>query len=149
PAWKNILKDLKMLATLMPCNVTTHWNSMFNMLDYAFSHRNAVDAITQRRDLGLRKFELGNHEWALLQELCDVLRDATLFFSWSMPNLATVIPVMDHINQVLTTNSLKRKFSPTICVSLGVAKKTLNHYHQLTDSSEVYCIAMGTCFSSI
>ncbi|KIK77092.1 hypothetical protein PAXRUDRAFT_167828, partial [Paxillus rubicundulus Ve08.2h10] len=67
PAWKNILKDLKMSATLMPRNVATCWNSTFDMLDYALSHRNAVDAITQRRDLGLRKFKLGDHEWAHLQ----------------------------------------------------------------------------------
>ena len=50
---------------------------------------------------------------------------------------------MDHIDEVLTTHSRDHSFISPICATVGLAKKTLNCYYQLTDSSEVYRIAMG------
>lgn len=47
---------------------------MYDMLDYAIEHRKAVDTVTQRRDLGLRKFELADHEWEIVKQLRDVLK---------------------------------------------------------------------------
>ncbi|KAJ8582620.1 hypothetical protein M405DRAFT_690829, partial [Rhizopogon salebrosus TDB-379] len=64
------------------------------------------------------------------------------FFSHSTPNLATVIPAMDVIDQCLTSYSRNLKYLPSICAAVGLAKKTLDRYYQLTDSSEVYRIAM-------
>jgi hypothetical protein len=72
-----------------------------------------------------------------------VFKDATLFFSRSTPNLATVIPAMDHIDETLTTSSLDPKYSPSLRAALGIAKKTLNRYYNATDQSEVYRIAMS------
>ena len=69
------------------------------------------------------------------------LEDATC----SIPNLAAVIPAMDLIDEKLTTYSLNCKYSPAIHAAIGLAKRTLNRYYQLTDSSEVYRIAMGKC----
>ena len=80
-----------------------------------------------------------------LQSTSQVFKDATLFFSRSTPNLATVIPAMDHIDKLLSTNSLDAKYEPSIRAALGIAKKTLNRYYDKTDSSEVYRIAMGEC----
>jgi hypothetical protein len=71
------------------------------------------------------------------------LKDATLFFSRATPNLATVIPAMDFINDKLTAHARDRTLSPAIKASLELGKKTLNRYYSLTDSSEVYRIAMG------
>ena len=86
----------------------------------------------------------------LLQSASQVFKDATLFFSRSTPNLATVIPAMDHIDELLSTNSLNAKYEPSIRAALGIAKKTLNRYYDKTDSSEVYRIAMGEClFTSL
>jgi hypothetical protein len=42
------------------------------MLEYALTHREAIDSITQRRDL--RKFELGDDEWLFLSELHGILK---------------------------------------------------------------------------
>jgi hypothetical protein len=68
-----------------------------------------------------------------------ILKDAMLFFSCSTLNLATVIPAMDIIDEKLTTDSLNcSKFEVPICAALGLAKKTLNWYYNMTDSSEVY-----------
>ena len=72
------------------------------------------------------------------------MKHATLFFSRSTPNLATVIPAMDVIDEQLMNNSLNRtKYDTPISASPGVAKKTLNRYYNMTDWSEVYRIAMG------
>jgi hypothetical protein len=73
-----------------------------------------------------------------------ILKDVTLFFSHSTPNLTTVIPAMDVIDERLTSDLLNRsKYDVSIRASLGLAKKTLNCYYNMTDWSEVYCIAMG------
>lgn len=73
-----------------------------------------------------------------------VLKDATLFFSRLTPNLTMVIPAMDYIDEVFTKGILQRTMlDPAIRAALGLAKKTLNRYYSLTDSSNLYCIAMG------
>jgi hypothetical protein len=71
------------------------------------------------------------------------MKDATLFFSRATPNLATVIPAMDMMDEKLTSDSLDRKYDTSIRAALGLAKKTLNRYYNMTDWSEVYRIAMG------
>jgi hypothetical protein len=50
------------------------------MLEYALNHRDALDVVTQRRDLGLRKFELTDIEWEVAEQLRDVLKVSTLVF---------------------------------------------------------------------
>lgn len=74
PAWKSILEDLKMAITLMPRDVATRWNSTYDMLEYALTHRKAVDAVALKRELGLRKFELADHEWEIVAQLHSVLK---------------------------------------------------------------------------
>ncbi|KAG2350049.1 hypothetical protein BDR05DRAFT_872241 [Suillus weaverae] len=101
--------------------------------------------MTQCHKLGLRSFEMSNDEWCIVEQLWDVLRilkDATLFFSRAMPNLATVILAMDLIDKTLATYTLENKLLSSICAAAGLAKETLNCYYQLTDSSDVYCIMM-------
>ncbi|KAF9228163.1 hypothetical protein BS17DRAFT_692203 [Gyrodon lividus] len=107
--------------------------------------------MTQDRALGLRKYELDDDEWNLLEQLHDILKilkDATLYFSCATPNLTTVIPAMDLIDKKLTTYSLNPKYSPAIRAAVGLAKQTLNQYYQFTDSTEVYRIAMGNFTSA-
>jgi hypothetical protein len=56
-----------------------------------------------------------------------------------------VIPAMDHIDTVFTNGIINtRTLNPAIRAALGIAKRTLNKYYSLTDSSETYRIAMGT-----
>ncbi|KAG0701873.1 hypothetical protein DFH29DRAFT_760631, partial [Suillus ampliporus] len=74
PAWHKILIDLHMSVTNMPRDVSTRWNLTFDMLEYALVHREAIDTVTQRRELGLRKFELGDHEWEIVEQLRDILK---------------------------------------------------------------------------
>ncbi|KIK73599.1 hypothetical protein PAXRUDRAFT_178003, partial [Paxillus rubicundulus Ve08.2h10] len=145
--WQKILQEMKLEVTNMPCDVSTQWNSTFDMLEYVLNHCEVVNSVTQDCALGLRKFELDDSQWVLLEQLHDMLKDAILYFSHSTPNLATVIPAMDLIDKKLTTYSLNCKYSPTICAAVGLAKQTLNKYYQLTDKSKVYRMAMGKCLS--
>ncbi|GLB45805.1 hypothetical protein LshimejAT787_3000140 [Lyophyllum shimeji] len=145
PAWKRCLEDLDMSVRLMPRDVTTRWNSTFDMLSFAVDYRKAIDELTGDRKNELRKFELSEREWTIAEQLCKVLsilKDATLFFSRGTPNLATVIPAMDYIDTQLTNHAHDRSLAPSIRAALGIGKKTLNQYYELTDSSEVYRIAM-------
>ena len=80
--------------------------------------------------------------WIALSSPCAGLEDATQFLSHAIPNLATIIPAMDYINDCLSAHANNCSLSPTIKASLGLGKKTLNWYYSLTDSSEVYHIAM-------
>ncbi|KIM53943.1 hypothetical protein SCLCIDRAFT_52416, partial [Scleroderma citrinum Foug A] len=93
----------------------------------------------------LRKFKLTDHEWTVAEQLhsiLNVLKQATLYFSCSTPNLATVIPAMDHIDHKLETYSWNKTYLPSIRTAGSLAKKTCNCYYAYTDKSEVYCIAM-------
>jgi hypothetical protein len=161
---EDLAKDASTLDPLairmMPRDVTTRWNSTYDMLVFALKYRSAIDEISGDREM--RKYELEKDEWDLVRQLCDVLevslslvfsflsiifpqlfKDATLFFSRSTPNLATVIPAMDHIDTHLATASKNLKFSPAIRASLALGKAHLNKYYGMTDHSEVYRIAMS------
>ncbi|PBK65453.1 hypothetical protein ARMSODRAFT_891860 [Armillaria solidipes] len=102
--------------------------------------------MTAEQDNGLHEYELSRGEWEVVKDLCDVLqvlKDVMLYFSCSTPNLATVIPAMDHIDNVLATAALNDvQFSAPIHAALAIAKDTLNVYYDRTDESRVYRIAM-------
>ncbi len=55
---------------------------------------------------------------------------------------------MDHIDSVLTSaiitsSSKKHKLLPLIKAALAIGKRTLNHYYDKMNHSEVFCIAMS------
>jgi hypothetical protein len=76
-----------------------------------------------------------------------ILKEATEFFSRDdTPNLATVIPAMDLIDNELTNFTLDKKLNPAIRAAVNLAKKTLNRYYDKTDHTEVYRIAMSMLF---
>jgi len=81
----------------------------------------------------------------LLLTFLQIFKDVMLFFSRSTPNLATVIPAMDHIDMHLTTASRNVTYLPAIRASLTLGKAHLNKYYDMTDHSEVYRIAMSEC----
>ncbi|KIM56465.1 hypothetical protein SCLCIDRAFT_37791, partial [Scleroderma citrinum Foug A] len=93
----------------------------------------------------LRKFEMTDHEWMVVEQLhsiLNVLKQAMLYFSRSTPNLAMVIPEMDHIDHELASSSQNWAYLPSIRAATSLAKKTCNRYYSYTDKSEVYRIAM-------
>ena len=72
-----------------------------------------------------------------------------LFFSQATPNLAIVIPAMDHIDHQLQTFAQDQKYLLSVRAAISLARKTLNHYYLLMDNSKVYQIAMSEHLSSM
>jgi predicted Co/Zn/Cd cation transporter (cation efflux family) len=58
----------------MPRDVSTRWNSTYDMIEFAIEYRAALDTMTADRDMNLRKFELSKKEWSMAKELSEVLR---------------------------------------------------------------------------
>jgi len=147
----------------MPRDVRTRWNSTYDMLDFAYDYKDAVNKITAIREMKLRKYEIEPDEWEMVRQLRDLLKvvficsfiptliseaqifkDTTLFFSRDgSPNIASVIPAMDHIDNHLATAAIDRVYSPAIRAALALGKWTLNRYYDRTDHSEIYRIAMS------
>ena len=69
-----MLGVLGLSVRMMPRDVSTRWNSTFDMLDFALNYRLAIDSITSTRELNLRKYELQDNEWAVAENLRDTLQ---------------------------------------------------------------------------
>ncbi|KAF8067603.1 hypothetical protein FPV67DRAFT_1561940 [Lyophyllum atratum] len=137
PKWFLILQELKLPGRMMPRDVSTWWNSTYDML---------VFAITGDCQAKIQQYELSEDDWVLVKQLRDVLlilKDTTLFFSRKTPNLATVIPAMDHIDKYLATAATSKWYHPAIKAVLAIGKRTSNRYYDKTDYSEVYRVAMS------
>ena len=74
PAWKETLETLGLEVHLMPCNVATRWNSSGDMVDFTINYQEGIEVLTQKKNLGLREFELSDEKWAVLRELREVLK---------------------------------------------------------------------------
>lgn len=74
PAWDAYLKEFKFAIHRMPRDVSTRWNSTFDMLDFALSYRKVIDAVSADREMELRQFELSELEWKIVGQLRDVLK---------------------------------------------------------------------------
>jgi hypothetical protein len=59
---------------MMPRDVSTRWNSMYDMLQFALDYRVPIDKITSNRELNLCKYELQDDEWAVAETLRDTLK---------------------------------------------------------------------------
>jgi hypothetical protein len=67
----SLSKSKTFTIRMMPRDVATRWNSTYDMLVFALEYREAIDKISGDRDM--RKYELSEEEWELIQQLCDVL----------------------------------------------------------------------------
>jgi hypothetical protein len=68
------MKEMGLREKSMPCDVTTRWNSTFDMLDFAVEHMAVVNAMTNNVNNGLRAFEMTTKEWGFATKLRDVLK---------------------------------------------------------------------------
>jgi hypothetical protein len=62
PHWIAKLEELCLGIQMMPRDISTCWNSMFNMLDFAIKYRTAIDFMTSNCELNLRKCELEDNK---------------------------------------------------------------------------------------
>ena len=74
---------------LPPCmmarDVSTRWNSTFDMLEFAVRYRVAIDAMTAVREFDLRKYELVSAEWNIATELRGILKVCNTYLPFFLP----------------------------------------------------------------
>jgi hypothetical protein len=80
PKWYQVLENLALNPRIMPRDVSTRWNSTYDMVEFATEYRAALDIMTADRDMNLRKFELSKKEWGMATELSEVLQVCVFFF---------------------------------------------------------------------
>jgi hypothetical protein len=132
------------------------------MLVFAVTYREALNTITGDWEMKLRQYEMGDEEWEIAHQLCQVLKvsfpilcHCTILplimsrFSKTQHSFSLVMAFQTSLLSFLWTIStrflLPMLLTPNIQAVLTMGKKTLNCYYSKTDLSEVYRIAMGTC----
>jgi hypothetical protein len=100
PRWNEILHELATATALtdkkplpvriMPRDVSTRWNSTYEMLKFAYSYREAIDKITGERAMKLRDYELLESEWETVKQLRDSLKVRTIYFFHYSTELLTI-----------------------------------------------------------
>jgi DNA-binding transcriptional regulator YiaG len=66
----------------MPRDVRTRWNATYDMLHFAYEYKEAINQITDRREMKLRDYEVEPHEWDSIKQLRDVLGVSTSIYSF-------------------------------------------------------------------
>jgi hypothetical protein len=74
PQWFTILEEMDLSLRMMPRDVTTWWNSTYDMLAFALEFRDALESITGNQKMKLRQYELSEEDWHIAGKLRDVLK---------------------------------------------------------------------------
>lgn len=73
PAWRRTCAELGLKVRLIPRDVVTRWNSTYDMMRFVLTYRKAIDKITADKTLKMRKYELDNDDWLIVEDLVAVL----------------------------------------------------------------------------
>jgi hypothetical protein len=68
PAWQEVCAWNALPPHLIPHDVTTQWNSTYNMLKVAIAYHAAIDNITADKSVKLWKYEL-DEDWDIVRDL--------------------------------------------------------------------------------
>ena len=74
PAWKECLHKLNIAKKILSRDVTTRWNSIYNMLACLITYSDAVEQFTSDHQNDLRQYELNKADWVIVTKLCRVLK---------------------------------------------------------------------------
>ncbi|KAF8183281.1 hypothetical protein K438DRAFT_1452140, partial [Mycena galopus ATCC 62051] len=77
PAWRKACEVHGHRVRLIPRDVRTRWNSLYDMLVIAVEYKEVINDITANRDLNLRKYDLLNAEWVILEDMVYTLKVPT------------------------------------------------------------------------
>jgi hypothetical protein len=53
----------------MPHDVYTCWNATYDMLDFAYQYKWAINKITDIHEMKLREYKIEAHEWEVVRQL--------------------------------------------------------------------------------
>src|SRR5882757_6608512 len=73
PTWCRICTELGLKEKLIPRDIVTRWNSTYDMMHFVLKYRKAIDKVTADKALKLRKYELDNDDWIIVEDLVSVL----------------------------------------------------------------------------
>ena len=59
----------KLVVRKMPRDVTTWWNSTYDMVKFACTYSEPINKITGDRSMKIRQYELKDHEWTIAEQL--------------------------------------------------------------------------------
>ena len=82
PEWFRILDDLSLDTRMIPRDVHTCWNATYDMLDFSYDYKEAINQITDRRKMKLRDYEIEPHEWDTIRQLRDILGVRPLMYQF-------------------------------------------------------------------
>ena len=74
PVWKTCLEALERLIKIMLQDVSTRWNSTYNMLSFVVQYRKAIEHMTSNCRNDLWQFEMLEEEWEIVEAFQDMLK---------------------------------------------------------------------------
>lgn len=74
PQWWTTLQDCGLHPSIIPHDVSTQWNSTYDMLKFVVEYREAIDAITGNQKMKLRQYELDEEDCEIATKLHDALK---------------------------------------------------------------------------
>ena len=84
PEWFAILDRMATLSKsrgtkplskrMMPRDVATRWNFTYEMLDFAYTYREAYNELCANREMKMRKYEIEDNKWEIVRQLADILK---------------------------------------------------------------------------
>ena len=85
PRWNEIIEQCtatstskkKLIVRKMPQDVSTRWNSTYDMVKFACTYSEPINKITGDCSLKIRQYELKDHEWTIAEQLRDCLKVRT------------------------------------------------------------------------
>ena len=80
--WQRLLEELDMKYQIIPRDVSTHWNSTYDMLKFALEYSKAINILTADRQNELQNYELSEREWTIAKQLCDILKVSYVSVPW-------------------------------------------------------------------
>jgi len=79
PAWRRTCSELNLKKRLIPRDIVTRWNSTYDMMRFVLTYWQAIDQITADKGLKLRRYELDDDDWAIIEDLVSVLEVSSFF----------------------------------------------------------------------
>ena len=73
PSWKDYVAKEGLRERLIPRDVTTRWNSTYDMLTFTLEYCHVVEKFVADRKNNLRELELSENEWIIVAQLSEVL----------------------------------------------------------------------------